>query len=291
MTTNAQRDSAFPDALAGLLAHCSFEIAARDHSSLASATALPERGSEIFIASPPNATPDMLVGAAAQISHLGFIPVPHIVARNIAASADLDDLLARLAGEAGVDRALLLGGDRDRPAGVFDSALQLIRSGSLQRHGVKRIALACYPERHPRIPDDALRAALSDKLNAAKEAGVEATLISQFAFDAEPIIAMARRLRSEGVTAPLRVGLAGPIHRAKLFQYALRCGVGASLRVLRDRSDLARSALSGETPDKLAAAIAAAQANEPSLGVSGLHLFTFGALAQSAEWVRARRQG
>jgi len=77
-----------------------------------------------------------------EVSGLGLIPVPHIVARNIAIRDAPNTLLSRLSRKAGVDRALVLRGDRDVPAGDFESSLQLIESGLLQEHGINKIAIA-----------------------------------------------------------------------------------------------------------------------------------------------------
>jgi methylenetetrahydrofolate reductase (NADPH) len=46
------------------------------------------------------------------------------------------------------------------------------------------------------------------------------SLVSQFAFDAAPFVALARRLRAAGIAAPLRVGVAGPAARTTLIKYA-----------------------------------------------------------------------
>jgi len=63
-------------------------------------------------------------------------------------------------------------------------------------------------EGHPRIPTEVLAQALSAKLAAAKAAGLEVGLVSQFCFDAKAIVAFARRLRAHGVSQPFRVGVA-----------------------------------------------------------------------------------
>ena len=65
------------------------------------------------------------------------------------------------------------------------------------------------------------------------------------------------------------------------------CGVGASMRALKERQDLAKSVLTGETPEALLTEVAVAQALNPALGISGVHFFTFGALAKSAQWASA----
>ena len=271
-------------AMAAILSGYTAEVTARDRKGLDAAPELMAPGSEVYIAAIPGETVERIVAAAVQLRQNGLTPVPHIVARNLETFAVLDDLLARLVGEAGLDRALVLGGDRDKPVGEFSSSLQLIETGVFQKHGIGRINIACYPEGHPRVADDILEQARADKLKAAAAAGLEVGLISQFCFDPKPIIALAKRMRSLGVTAPYRVGVAGPAERSTLIKYALMCGVGASMRALKERQDLARSVMTGETPAALLAEVGAAQAANPALGICGVHFFTFGALAKSAQW-------
>ena len=100
------------------------------------------------------------------------------------------------------------------------------------------------------------------------------------------MVAFAQNLRREGIAAPLRIGVAGPADRTRLIKYALRCGVGASLRVLRERSELARNVLAGETPDSLLGAVADAAAARPELAIAGAHFFTFGNPAGSIRWAQ-----
>ena len=50
-----------------------------------------------------------------------------------------------------------------------------------------------------------------------------------------------------------------------------------------------RSALGGETPGPLLTEIALAREAEPALGISGIHFFTFGSMAQTAQWVESVR--
>ncbi|OJU37493.1 MAG: methylenetetrahydrofolate reductase [Rhizobiales bacterium 68-8] len=280
MNRNFQGD----DNLAALLDDYSVEVTSRDAASVAAAAATMRPGTEVFVANLPREGADVLVAAARTLKLAGLSPVPHVVARNIAGPRELGDMLARLPAEAGVGRALVLGGDRDDPAGPFDAALQLIETGAFQRAGIRRIAIGCYPEGHARIPADALAGALRDKLAAAADAGLDVLLVSQFVFDAAPVVAFAEGLRRQGVAAPLRVGVAGPADRAKLIKYALRCGVGASLRVLRERSELARNVLAGETPDEILGTVADAAAARPELAITGAHFFTFGNPAGSIGW-------
>ena len=278
------------EALRGLLQGYSTEVIGRDRKSIEAAPDLLPPGAEVFIAAVPGESIDRVIAAAAQLREAGLVPAPHIAARNFASLRDVDRVFGRLQDEAGVDRVLALGGDRDRPEGELHCSQQLVESGLFQKHGIRNLFIACYPEGHPRISDEVLEAERAAKLRIAGEEGLDVTLISQFCFDAAPIIRLARRLRAQGIKAPYRVGVAGPAERATLIKYALMCGVGASLRALKQRHDLARSVLTGETPEALLTEVGVAQIETPALNISGAHFFTFGALAKSAEWAERMRR-
>lgn len=278
-------------ALSDLLHHYSVEVLPQHQKGIDAACALLRPGSEVFVASLPNEGPDSVVAACTRLSKAGLEPVPHLAARNIRSEAEFERTVQRLASEAGVHHALILGGDRDHAVGPYSASQQLIETGFLQRYGIRRIALAAHPEGHPRVADSVLWPALPAKLKAAEEAGLETHLVSQFAFDSAPIIALARRLRASGITVPLRVGVAGPAARTTLIKYAMMCGVGPSLRALKERHDLAKSVAAGETPEALLREVAAARAAEPSLGIDGVHFFTFAALETSIKFAEGLRAG
>jgi methylenetetrahydrofolate reductase (NADPH) len=282
-------DSDAKAALARLLDNYSAELTTRDHKSLDAAKDILRPQTRVFVAAMPRDTADDMIAAAIRLHKAGMVAIPHIVARNITDRAMLDDMLARLSGEAGVDRAHIVGGDRDDPLGSFDSALQLLQTGLFAKYGITRIALACYPEGHPRIPDDILEEARAEKTREAESQGLSVWLVSQFAFEAAPILGLARKMRAQGITDPYRVGIAGPASYTTLVKYAMMCGVGTSLRALRERQNLARTMLTGETPEGLLTEIALAREAEPSLGIVGVHFFTFGSLMKTAEWVESVR--
>jgi methylenetetrahydrofolate reductase (NADPH) len=279
-----------PIDIASILDGYSVELTCRDRKSLEAAPQLLRPGAEVFIAALPGDSVDQLIAAARQLREAGLTPVPHIVARNIEDRAALEHLLSRLVADARIDRALVLGGDRDKPAGHYLSSLELLQTGLFQANGIGSIFIGCYPEGHPKVSEAVLDQARADKLALAAEAGLDVTLVSQFCFDPAPVVALAERMRAQGVTAPFRVGVAGPASRALLLKYAMICGVGNSMRLLKDRGDMAKGLLSGETPEALVGALADAQARRPALGLSGIHFFTFGSLANSAQWAEGYRR-
>jgi len=279
-------------ALSSLLRSYSIEVTSIDASSIAVAGQMLPAGSEVFIVSLPKDAPETLIFASVKLRRLGLIPVPHIVARNIDSPVKLKSLLQGLAEEAGIDRALILGGDRDLPSGSFDQSLQLLETGYFSRFNIRKLYLACYPEGHPRIPSDSLINARTTKLAAAQRTEMDVTLLSQFCFSAEPVLQYARAIRSQGVTVPFRVGVAGPASRARLMKFAIMCGIGPSLRVLKEREHLASNMLSGATPHDMLEELAMAQSREPELGISGIHFFTFGSVAKTIEFTKeATRMG
>jgi len=263
----------------------SAEVTTPDRKALDAAASRMPPNARVYVAALPKDSPDRQIEVCAQVRELGLIPVPHIVARNIEDRAALESLLGRMAREAGVDRALILGGDRDVPAGDYDCSLQLIESGVLEKHGIWKIAIGCYPEGHPRIADDVLDQALMAKVAAARSAGLELILISQVCFESAPIVRFLRKVRAKGVTERVRVGIAGPAKRSTLVKYALICGVGASLRALRERQSLTKNLLSVETPENLIRELEDAAEAEPSLNIWGVHFFTFASLTNTIDWV------
>ena len=57
-------------------------------------------------------------------------------------------------------------------------------------------------------------------------------MVTQFGFDAEPILRWVGALRARDIFCPVRIGVAGPATVATLAKYAVRCGIGSSLRAL-----------------------------------------------------------
>jgi methylenetetrahydrofolate reductase (NADPH) len=273
--------------VAELLRGYSVEVTPRSRSAIEACRAHLAPGTEVYIAFVPGETHHAVVATAAGLRAAGFVPVPHITARNVVSLTQLDDFLAHLAGEAGVTRALVIAGDLDQPAGPYPSSLELLQTGLFEKHGLRRIGLACYPEAHPRVSAEQLEQALLAKLKLVRAAGLEAWLVSQFCFEAAPILRLLERLRVLGIQEPVRVGLAGPADRRTLWKYALHCGIGNSIRALGSRPDAVANLLVRRAPDDLVRALAAARRRDPSLGIEGLHLFTFGGVASAALWANA----
>lgn len=235
------------------------------------------RATEVYFSAVPTITPRDIVAAATAVRRSGLEPVVHIAARRFGAAADLQDLLARLHGEADVRRLLVIGGDVEG-TGAFPDALAVIQKGRLREAGIKEIGIAAYPEGHPRIASGRLEAALDEKIAAATAQGLRVHIVSQFSFSPERILAWLKQLRAGGIARPVKVGMAGPTSVPALIRYARRCGVASSLRGLVSGAGAGLVGHAG--PDRILATLRAAE----GLGECMPHYFSFGGTIETARY-------
>jgi methylenetetrahydrofolate reductase (NADPH) len=235
-------------------------------------------GTRIYITALPGDRPEAVLAAASRVRALGLTPVPHLGARYVTEPRQFENLLRSLVRDAGVDQVLAIGGDIDRPRGPYSSTIELLRSGLLERAGIRRVGFAAYPEGHPAIPADVLESALAEKIAQARAIRLEPYVISQFCFTAATIIAWLSRFRRQFADVPVHVGIAGPASMATLMKFGLACGIGPSLRALRKTSF---RHLANATPDALVTSLA-----EAGEQIAGLHFFTFGGIDRTADWMR-----
>jgi methylenetetrahydrofolate reductase (NADPH) len=268
-----------------LLDSCSLEATARDLARLATAPGAIPAGTPVFIPFLPDESFAARIEAAATARRLGFVPTAHIAARRLTSAAELDGFVAALAGEAGVDRVLVIAGDLDQPAGPYDDALAVIRSGVLERHGIRTLAVSGYPEPHPRIAPNLLWQALEAKAAAARELGMALEIATQFTFDADPVVDWIGEVRARGIDAPIRIGIPGPASVKTLLRFAAVCGVAASSRVLAKYGLSLTRLLTTAGPDRLVDGLVAGLG--PQHGVVHGHFYPFGGLARTAEWIGA----
>jgi methylenetetrahydrofolate reductase (NADPH) len=268
-----------------LVGACSIEVSPRDDLAGERLCEMLPPGRTVFVNHPGSVTHHDIVAACARLRQGGFEPVPHIAVRRLASFTQASDFLQRAVGEAQVKAALIIGGDPDHPVGPFPDSSDLLASGLIERHGLREVAFAGYPEGHPRIAARALDQALRAKVALARGQGLDVSLVTQFGFDAAPILHWIAALRTQDIVCPVRIGIAGPTTVATLAKFAVRCGIGASLRALaRGHTAFARI-LAEAGPDTLIGALVADE--DPRCPIDGLHVFTFGGVRRTAEWIRA----
>jgi methylenetetrahydrofolate reductase (NADPH) len=276
--------------IAELVRRASFETTRPTDAEIDALTAAAAPGTAVYVSALPSRPPEQQIAVAKRLWARGFEPVPHLAARNFADAPALDHYLARLAEEAGVRRLLVIGGDRDAPAGQFHHAIEVIESGLPQSRGIREIGIAGYPDGHPRVAPGEIDRALAAKIEAAAATGLRVHIVTQFAFSPEPILAWVARLRALGIELPVRIGVAGPASVATLLRYAAICGVKTSARALARNAGLAKHLFGSTAPDAILRALANSSPGG-ELGDIAPHVFSFGGLGATARWIAAVAAG
>ena len=274
---------------APMLRGYSVEVSPQNEKVVDSAVERLEPGTEVYFTWIPGEDFSKAVAPAAKLRKAGLFPVPHIGARHLESTAQLDELLAQFAG-AGVDRVLLIGGERDKPLGPYDASVQVMQSGLLQKHNILRAGISGFPEGHPKISEQVLGESTVAKMKYGREIGLTLQIVTQFVFEGEPIAAWLKKLRALGVDLPVRLGLAGPAGIATPTRYALHCGVGNSIKALTKSASFGKLLTERDPEPVIRELMAASPNSDPSaLGVAALHFYTFGGLKKTVEWINAMR--
>ena len=271
--------------LAALLSSASVEISSRGHQ-IAELRDYFAEGTDVTITFLPGDHYRHNVETATALRRAGFNPVPHIAAREMVSRDALDDFLARARDEAAVSRILLIAGDVAAAKGPFKSTRDVCSSGLLEAHGMTSVSVAGHPEGHPylELPDalDGLKA----WRDWGRRTGTRVDVVTQFCFESTPILQWIGELDRAGVDLPVIVGLAGPATPATLTKFALRCGIGNSMRALRAQIGRFGRLLTDTGPDDVVRGLRCAPA-AATASIAGFHLFPFGGLRKTGDWLHS----
>jgi methylenetetrahydrofolate reductase (NADPH) len=261
----------------------SLEMTAKELDGLREAAPLIRPGTQVAITFLPGEEMEQRVQAAELVRQLGFEPIVHLSARRLTSEAELDKYLGDVTSRAKVKRVFIIAGDPPEPEGPYETSLQIIETGLLERHGIEVVGVGGHPEGHPNNTPAELWDWMEKKLAAIRAHGMVPLVVTQFAFDDEAIVAWVKEMRQRGIDVPVRLGVPGPAGIKRLLGFAKRCGVGASASVMKKYGVSLTNLIGSAGPDKLVASLD--RGLTPDLGRVRLHLYPFGALRASAEWV------
>jgi len=232
------------------------------------------------------------VRTAKRLSDEGMVPVPHVAVRSIASEQGFKTYLSRLTQEAGVTEILLIGGEVDDPKGPFADTVQVMEAGLLDGIGLRRVHVAGHPEGNPRVGYDKTMQFLKRKVEIAGEKDIELALITQFVFEAKPVIDWIADMKTMGIHLPVAVGVPGPAKLKTLVGYAKACGIGPSINFILRQAANVTKLLTVSQPDTLLLDLAAYRtAKGADCGIDRLHMYPFGGVAKTAEWTTAVAKG
>lgn len=277
--------------LGDMLAGFSIEVMPRTAAKVEDFRALLPQGTRVYVAHIDGGADETEVAATLRrLSDEGFEPMPHVPARGIESVEALDRRLGLYA-DAGARGALAIAGGIDQARGPFADTMAMLRTGLFDARGFNRLHVAGHPEGSrdldPAGGEAVAMAALREKAAFAGETDAAMAIVTQFVFDADPVIDWARRLREAGVTLPIHVGVAGPAKLQTLIKYAMACGVGPSLRVLQRRAADLTKLVTPFEPTEVLAALARHKAANPAFQVEATHVFPLGGIGPSADYAAA----
>jgi methylenetetrahydrofolate reductase (NADPH) len=281
-------DQASSGKLAGLLSSASVEVSSRGHQ-LQELRDKFARGTDVTITFLPGDNYRHNVETASALRRAGYNPVPHIAAREMPSREALDDFLARARGEADVTRVVLIAGDLALAKGPFRSSLDVCASGLIEARGILSVSVAGHPEGHPYLSAANAFKVLEAWRDWGQLTKIRVDVVTQFCFESAPILGWIGELDARGISLPVIVGLAGPATPATLTKFALRCGIGNSMRSLRSQIGRFGRLLTDTGPDDVMRGLQSAP-KAVTAPIAGFHLFPFGGLRKAGEWLRSYRQ-
>ena len=263
-----------------LLANARFELMPFD-SFDEEITHLPA-GATIAITTSPQLGIDTTVEKTEQAVAEGFDVVPHVAARYVEDRDHLDEIARRLT-EAGVTDIFVPGGDREEPAGEFESAYDLLSALSEMPYSFEEVGITGYPEGHDFLDESTLAEAME------KKAPYATYIVTQLCYDPDAVIEWTEQLRERGIELPIEVGIPGVMKYQRLMKISQKVGVGDSIKFLRKTTGVlgfVRQLVGSRgtyKPDELIDGLAPYVGDE-EYGIRGVHIYTFNQTPDTEDW-------
>jgi methylenetetrahydrofolate reductase (NADPH) len=242
----------------------------------------------IAITTSPQLGIDQTVERTEQARAQGYDVVPHIAARYVSDRDHLAEIVRRLT-EAGVTDIFVPGGDREEPAGEFESAYDLLVALDEMEYSFPEVGITGYPEGHDFLDEETLAAAMDRKEPYATY------IVTQLCYSPEAVIEWVERLRDRGIDLPVEVGIPGVMKYQRLLQISRKVGVGDSIKFLKKTTGVlgfVRQLVGSRgtyKPDELIDGLGPYVGDE-AYNIRGIHIYTFNQTPDTESWRRDRLQ-
>lgn len=246
------------------------------------------QGTRTYITDIGNHSHEQLALTARKLKDAGYRPVQHIGARRLRSHEELDAHIKRLVEEGGLDDVLVIAGESHRQMGPFSSTMEVLRSGILDKYDIKHIGIAGHPEGNPSAPEGKDYEILQEKAAFQSETDAAMRIVTQFGFDGEGFANWAWHVKAIGIELPIHLGVAGPAKMTTLLRFAAMAGVGNSLKFLKKRASSITALASSPSPETVMRPIEMFWQTNSAGPVAQVHVFPFGGLKKSSEWLAER---
>jgi methylenetetrahydrofolate reductase (NADPH) len=276
-----------PEGVQRLLADPKFELMPFD-SFGEQIEHLPD-GAQIAITASPTLGIDATVEWTEKAAAMGYDIVPHVAARYIEGEEHLDEIARRIS-DAGVTNVFVPGGEREEPAGPYESAYDLLVALDELGYEFDRVGITGYPEGHHFVDDETMADAMAKKEPYADY------IVTQICYNPDAVLEWVEEIRARGVELPVEVGIPGVMKYQRLLSISQKVGVGDSIGFLRKTTgvvDFVRQLVGSRgkyTPDKLIDGLAP-YVDDPEYGIVGVHIYTFNQVPDTESWRHERLDG
>ncbi|MDS0280703.1 methylenetetrahydrofolate reductase [Haloarcula onubensis] len=243
-------------------------------------------GATIAITTSPQLGIDRTVEKTELATGEGFEVVPHVAARYVEDREHLDEIARRLT-EAGVTDIFVPGGDREEPAGEFESAYDLLTALEEMEYEFAEVGITGYPEGHEFLDEETLAAAMD------KKAPYATYIVTQLCYDPDAVLEWIEDIRARGVDLPVEIGIPGVMKYQRLMQISKKVGVGDSVKFLKKTTGILGfvKQLVGSRgtyePDDLVDGLGP-HVDDDDYGIRGIHIYTFNQTPDTESWRRGR---
>ena len=248
-------------------------------------THLPD-GATIAVTTSPQLGIETTVERTEEAVAAGYDVVPHVAARYVEDRDQLREIARRLT-DAGVTDIFVPGGDREEPAGAFDSAHDLLVALDEMPYEFEEVGITGYPEGHDFLDDDTLADAMAQKAPYATY------IVTQICYDPDAVIEWVEDIRDHGVDLPVEVGIPGVMNYKRLMSISQKVGVGDSVKFLKKTTGVLGfvkqlvGSRGNYEPDELVDGLAP-HVDDPAYDIRGLHVYTFNQTPDTEAWRRGR---
>jgi len=239
-------------------------------------------GAEIAITTSPTLGLDATIEWTEKGAERGYEIVPHIAARYVRDEDHLEEITQRLT-DAGVRDIFVPGGDREEPAGEFDSAYALLSALDDLDYEFEEVGITGYPEGHDFLSNRTLADAMARKEPYATY------IVTQLCYDPDAVIEWIEEIHAQGIDLPVEVGIPGVMKYQRLIEISRKVGVGDSVQFLRKTTGITgflRQLLGSRgkyTPNALIEGLAP-YADDSDYGIRGVHIYTFNQTPDTEDW-------
>ncbi|WP_424000332.1 methylenetetrahydrofolate reductase [Haloarcula salina] len=248
-------------------------------------THLPDNAT-IAITTSPQLGIERTVEKTEEAAEMGYDVVPHIAARYVEDREQLEAIAERLK-QAGITDIFVPGGDREEPAGEFESAHDLLTVLADTEYSFEEVGITGYPEGHDFIDDETLAESMAQKAPYATY------IVTQLCYDPETVLAWVEDIRARGIDLPVEIGIPGVMNYQRLMQISQKVGVGDSIKFLRKTTGILGfvKQLVGSRgtyePDELIDGLAP-YVDDDEYKIRGVHIYTFNQTPDTEKWRHER---